>query len=270
MKKEAISSENFELANKIKDEQNSRKSIDDKLKEKNEDLKIALANENYEKAASLKKEIKELEEVQVKIKDLEEKKQIAIFQEKFDEVAVIEKQIKDLNSVGKSTQIQVPENNTVSTTTSSPQTLHPKKNGGKPTQIPVSENNTISNTPTTVSTPQTFNPKGVLEMMNNHQAKKDMATDGKAIEIIFPSGDITPNDDGVNDFLIFKNIEQYPKNELYILKAVGSSKIQYQTTNYQNNWGGESLDAGRYVYALFIYDAKNKKKTYKGAFELIR
>ena len=62
MKKEAISSENYDLVNKISEEQKSRVSLDDKIKELNNNLKIAVANENFEEAEKLKNEIKKVEE----------------------------------------------------------------------------------------------------------------------------------------------------------------------------------------------------------------
>ena len=92
-KTEAIAAENYELANQIKAEQNARKSIDDKLKEKNEELKTAIANEDFEKAELLKKEIAELEANKAKLIKLEEDRKIAVFEERYDDVIVIEGQI---------------------------------------------------------------------------------------------------------------------------------------------------------------------------------
>lgn len=97
-KKGAIASENYDLANKIKAEQNARKSIEDKLKEKNEELKTAIANEDFEKAELLKKEIAQLERDKAKLVELEEDKKIAIFEERYDDVIAIEEHIKNLKS----------------------------------------------------------------------------------------------------------------------------------------------------------------------------
>ncbi len=92
-KTEAIAAENYELANQIKAEQNARKSIDDKLKEKNEALKTAIASEDFEKAELLKKEIAELEANKAKLIMLEEDRKIAVFEERYDDVIVIERQM---------------------------------------------------------------------------------------------------------------------------------------------------------------------------------
>ena len=108
-KKEAIAAENYELANQIKDEQNARKSLDDKLKEKQEELKTALANEDYEKAEKLKSEIAQLEADIAKLKQLEEDKKIAVFQERYNDVMALEQEITDLKS-GKRKETTPQEN----------------------------------------------------------------------------------------------------------------------------------------------------------------
>ncbi len=101
MKKEAISSENYDLAKKISEEQSTRVSLDDKIKELDKNLKIAVANENFEEAEKIKKEIKNLEEKKVTINKLEEEKKAAILVEDFNKVLALDKQINELKS-GKS------------------------------------------------------------------------------------------------------------------------------------------------------------------------
>lgn len=95
-KQEAIVSENFELANQIKIEQDSRRSIDDKLKEKNKELTIALQQEDFAKAEILKKEIVQLEKDKAKLLTLEEDKKIAIFEEDYDKVIALDTEINNL------------------------------------------------------------------------------------------------------------------------------------------------------------------------------
>lgn len=97
-KKKAVASENFELANQIKAEQNARKSIDDKLIEKNEELKTTLANEDFEKAEQLKKEIAQLEDDKAKLIELEEDRKIAIFEERYTDVIDFERKISNLKA----------------------------------------------------------------------------------------------------------------------------------------------------------------------------
>ncbi|OFY98692.1 MAG: hypothetical protein A3K10_04660 [Bacteroidetes bacterium RIFCSPLOWO2_12_FULL_31_6] len=70
MKKEAISSENYDLAKKISEEQSTRVSLDDKIKALDKELKVAVANENFEEAEKIKKEIKSIEEKKLPIKEM--------------------------------------------------------------------------------------------------------------------------------------------------------------------------------------------------------
>jgi hypothetical protein len=188
MKKEAISSENYDLANKITEEQKTRVSIDDKIKELDKKLTIAVANENYNEAEKLKKEIKGLEDKKVKLTQLEEEKKAAILVEDFDKVIALDKQITDLKIDRK------PE--PVTTTTSQPSL-----------QI-----NAPTNSP---------NPT------NNSTA------------IIFPT-ELSPNGDGINDFLVFKNLDTYEYNQMTI-KTQNHQSLVYMKSNYQNNWAGNKI-----------------------------
>lgn len=101
------------MANQIKAEQNARKSIDDKLKEKNEELKTALVNEDYTKAEQLKKDIAQLEKDKARLVELEENKKIAIFEERYDDVIALERQINNLKKGTLNTTI--PHSNTDTT-----------------------------------------------------------------------------------------------------------------------------------------------------------
>ena len=109
-KKEAVASENFELANQIKAEQNARKSIDDKLIEKNEELKTTLANEDFEKAEQLKKEIAQLEEDKAKLIELEEDRKIAMFEERYTDVIDFERKISNLKAGIRDEEVAINNN----------------------------------------------------------------------------------------------------------------------------------------------------------------
>ena len=73
-----------------------------------------------------------------------------------------------------------------------------------------------------------------------------------------PNG-ITPNGDGLNDFFIIPEIEQYPtkyfESELVIFNRWGD--IVFQSGPYHNDWGGlnnsgEPLPEGTYYYKLTL------------------
>ena len=63
---------------------------------------------------------------------------------------------------------------------------------------------------------------------------------------------ITPNGDGVNDFFIIQNIEQFPSNELYIFDKSGN--LVYHTEYYFNTWDakkdGKPLPEEMYYYVF--------------------
>ena len=129
MKKEAISSENFELAKKISEEQKSRVGFDDVLKELDAKLKVAVANENFDEAQKLKIEIKKIEEKKVLLNKLEEEKKAAILAEDYDKVIALDNQIKTVKSDQKPepTQIQTTQPSGITTTNNT--TTKISKNG---------------------------------------------------------------------------------------------------------------------------------------------
>jgi hypothetical protein len=66
------------------------------VEELNKELKTATENNDFQKAEQLKNEIKLVEERNLKLKQLEEDKKIAIFLENYDEIVGIEKKINDV------------------------------------------------------------------------------------------------------------------------------------------------------------------------------
>lgn len=87
-----------------------------------------------------------------------------------------------------------------------------------------------------------------------------------------PSG-ISPNGDGLNDYLVIDGMEQYPDNELVILNRWGD--IVYRVSPYANDWagepnaglnpGGEILPDGTYFY---VFKSPSKNFVAKGYIEI--
>ncbi len=77
--------------------------------------------------------------------------------------------------------------------------------------------------------------------------------------ITFAEG-FSPNGDGINDELVFKGLENYPKSQLYIFTRSG--QLIYQSNDYLNNWDGRTMQStltkkelvptGVYYYVLKI------------------
>lgn len=79
---------------------------------------------------------------------------------------------------------------------------------------------------------------------------------------------ITPNGDGLNDFLHVKNIELYPQNTLIIFNRWGQELLQKR--NYANDWdgtiNGKPLPTGVYFY-IFRIEGNPRPKT--GSFTIL-
>ncbi len=82
---------------------------------------------------------------------------------------------------------------------------------------------------------------------------------------------LTPNDDGVNDFLLIEGIENTPNNLLNIYNRYGV--LVYSKLNYSNEFKGQSnrntvisrssgLSAGIYFYTLTVNDTREKFQGY--------
>lgn len=84
-------------------------------------------------------------------------------------------------------------------------------------------------------------------------------------ELIIPNV-FTPNGDGVNDNLVFKNLHAFPDNKLVILNRWG--KTVYEKTGYQNDWNGDDVSDGTYFFILELNDKENT--VHKGTITILR
>jgi gliding motility-associated-like protein len=80
---------------------------------------------------------------------------------------------------------------------------------------------------------------------------------------------ITPNNDGINDYLTISNLELFPENELLILNMMG--QVIYSMKNYNNTWDAtidnKPLPQGNYMCILKL---KNSNKIYKQTISILR
>ncbi|HXB41952.1 MAG TPA: gliding motility-associated C-terminal domain-containing protein, partial [Bacteroidia bacterium] len=76
---------------------------------------------------------------------------------------------------------------------------------------------------------------------------------------------ITPNGDGINEYLEFHNLLYFKNNKIWIYNRWGT--LLYQSDDYKNNWTGKDYSDGTYYYILEVPD---KKKTFKGFFTSIK
>lgn len=76
---------------------------------------------------------------------------------------------------------------------------------------------------------------------------------------------ITPNGDGINEFLAFKNLQYFNNNKIWIYNRWGTQL--YQSSDYKNDWTGKDYSDGTYFYIL---DVPDKGQTLKGFFESLK
>lgn len=84
-------------------------------------------------------------------------------------------------------------------------------------------------------------------------------------ELIIPNV-FTPNGDGVNDNLVFKNLHAFPDNRLVVLNRWG--KTVFEKTGYQNDWNGGDHNDGTYFFILELNDKENT--VHKGTITILR
>ena len=84
-----------------------------------------------------------------------------------------------------------------------------------------------------------------INYINENGCKSEDATIMK-MKVINPplskTEGISPNGDGINDILIFKDLKNYPGSKLIIFTRIGE-KI-YESDNYLNDWDGKFLNNG--------------------------
>ncbi len=61
---------------------------------------------------------------------------------------------------------------------------------------------------------------------------------------------ITPNGDGINDYLVFENLDLYGPSHLVIYNRWG--QVIYERDYYKNNWDAYDISDGVYFYSLTI------------------
>ncbi len=90
-----------------------------------------------------------------------------------------------------------------------------------------------------------------------------------AINRMMPPNTFTPNGDGVNDFWIIKNAEQYPDClvEVYTAAGVKVFRSAGYNTPWNGNFKGSPLPSGTYYYTI---EPRNGRKRFAGYVTLLR
>lgn len=75
---------------------------------------------------------------------------------------------------------------------------------------------------------------------------------------------LTPNGDGINDYLVFPGLEGTINNELIIYNRWGVQV--YRNGNYRNEWDAYEIEDGTYFYIMNLGESN---KTVKGSFTIL-
>jgi large repetitive protein len=82
----------------------------------------------------------------------------------------------------------------------------------------------------------------------------------------------SPNNDGKNDVLVIRGIENFPDNEVIIMNRWGNqvfSRKGYRNEDgWQGTWNNQAVPDGTYFYCIRLNDAKNQQMT--GYIQLMR
>ncbi len=104
-----------------------------------------------------------------------------------------------------------------------------------------------------------------LEVRSDKGCSDYLTKEYLIVEDILASNVITANGDGMNDFLIFKNLEYHPSNSLVVFNRWGNTI--YETENYANDWAGGQQNNGTYFYILTI---ETLETLIKGSFTILK
>jgi gliding motility-associated-like protein len=128
------------------------------------------------------------------------------------------------------------------------------------------------------NTQQNGNPVSFVAILGNINVSNVVITDAcnvsktenyvllvKSCQVESPNI-FTPNGDKINDFLIFKGLEDFPNNRLQIYNRWGD--LIYEKDTYQNEWDGQGFPEGTYFYILQLNDVKSTIE--KGTLTIVR
>ncbi len=87
------------------------------------------------------------------------------------------------------------------------------------------------------------------------------------VDILKRPNVFTPNGDGYNDYLVFENIESFPKNRLIIINSNGV-KV-FEQNQYNNSWDGNNVPDGTYFYILEVNNGQKTVSMY-GNIQILR
>lgn len=106
------------------------------------------------------------------------------------------------------------------------------------------------------------------EIINsNIKTEEIISTEFSSFDLLKRPNVFTPNGDGYNDFLVFENIELFPKNRLIIINSNGVKVLEQN--QYNNSWDGINVPDGTYFYILEVNNGQKTISMY-GSVQVLR
>jgi gliding motility-associated-like protein len=100
----------------------------------------------------------------------------------------------------------------------------------------------------------------------NAEYAKQIVAGNTEEQLVFDNA-FSPNNDGINDLWVVKNLGFYPDNTLVVLNRWGNEV--YRMNSYQNNWDGSHLSEGTYYYILKV-NMCGTPEVYNGYITILR
>ncbi len=85
---------------------------------------------------------------------------------------------------------------------------------------------------------------------------------------IIPYNTFTPNGDGFNDTWEIQNIDEWPNAQIFVYSRWGNRV--FQSTNYENDWGGDDLPAATYYYVIELNPVDFNAEPITGSVTILR
>ncbi len=80
---------------------------------------------------------------------------------------------------------------------------------------------------------------------------------------------LSPNGDGINDYLTFENIDNYPDNEVIIFDRYWNEVFHTKAYSSNNYWAAENINTGTYYYVVKLR-LNDNEKIIKGYISVIK
>ncbi len=108
-----------------------------------------------------------------------------------------------------------------------------------------------------------------LNLCDTAQVQIDIVLDPFDPGVFVPDG-ITPNGDGLNDYLVMLGLDQYPNNELLLFDRWGNQifRAQPYLHNWDGTWENKALPEGAYYFVLRT--ELGRKRVLKGSVYIFR